>query len=146
MTQFITIDHGIVSPDLSDLEILSHPGPASSSLLGGDIPGRFVLKIGLLTCLYLERAGFIPKSLEYIPARRFDLVIYEGSPSDKSTWKQTLRLGDCTFVVAIDRDIWLRFQEERQPDKLDPDETGTRSYLLEGIYQKYGGWAMVIKE
>ena len=128
---FITISDYIISFNLLDLEILSYPGPDPLLLSPDGVPGRFVLKLGESLYSTLEKDGFLPRS-PGAGVRRFDLVIYKGSPSSKVTWKDTLRLGDCVFLVAVDRDEWERLQGERVP-RLDD---GPVIYSLQGIFYK----------
>lgn len=137
MTQFITINDSFVSPDLADLEILSYPGPDPLLLSPDGVPGRFVLKIEQLVYSSLEKEGFIPRS-PGSGVRRFNLAVCGGSPDSKVTWKPALTLGDCVFLVAVDRDKWKRVQNERVP-RLDD---GPVIYSLQGIFYKSSGWQM----
>lgn len=141
MMDFITINDRIISFDLSDIEMLSYPGPDPSSVSSDDAPGRFVLRLEESVYSNLEKEGFLPRS-PGVGVCRFNLVIYKGSPGSRITWKPELTLGDCVFLVGVDRDEWNRFQSEYAP-RLDE---GPVIYSLQGIFYRSSGWQMEVSD
>lgn len=130
MVTFLTIDDKIISAVLSDLEVLSYPGTGIRPvpMCRNDTPGQFILRVNRLD--YFKAAHLIPDG----PTRRFAMAVYEGSPNDKSTWKEVSRFGDCLFDISADRDEWIRFQKDHL---LPLPEDSPAIYLLSGRFMEY---------
>lgn len=135
MQRFITIDEKIISFDLEDVMINLYPKRDHFRSRKWEHvfhveDGQFILKV--LDLRIIE--PFIPPHL----TPSFQLEVYEGDKTDKSTWKLIQRLSRCRFDISTDKDHYKRWLESlpilQTPSVL---QIPPSKYQLSGTFEYY---------